>query len=233
MVKEVNYLTPYHWELLRFWREKYEYPIKLIPSYLKKTDKLLDIGCGDGKLTSLLANLVRTVYGIDNQARALAFSRILISNKNVILIKADATVLPFGNNEFDVIIAFDLIEHLSLEKRVEFILEVKRVLKVNGIFILTTPNRNNLRDLFWGKLLKSPYHYEEFNLDELRNFLLQHGFDIVREEGIYLPIPIPYIEHYARVVPFVYFFLILIPLGRICIRISETFLFVTKNRSDK
>lgn len=231
MVKNVDYTTPYHWELLRFWREKHEYPVRLLAPSINKTDKVLDLGCGDGKLTSVLASLAGEVRAADNQERALKFARILVDAANVEFTRLDLCApLPFKNGEFDMVTLFDVIEHLPPEKQTALFSEIERVLKPGGFFALTTPNRLNLKTLLWGRFVKSEYHEREFSFRELRDMAASAGFMPVSETGIYLQLPVPQIEHYARVIPFVYFFLFMLHAGRYLPALSETIFAVYRKK---
>lgn len=233
MSKNVDYTTPYHWEMLRFLREKHAYPIRLLAPYLKKTDKVLDLGCGDGKLTSLLAGRVGEVRAADNQERALKFARILVAAGNVEFTRLDlCSPLPFRDGEFDLVTLFDVIEHLAPGMQAALLREIIRVLKPGGLFAVTTPNRLNLRTLLWGRFLRSEYHEREFSFRELGELAESAGFEPVAKTGIYLQLPVPHIEHYARVVPFVYFFLFMIRAGGYLPALSETIFAVFRKKCD-
>lgn len=97
--------------------------------------KILDIGCGTNPLF-LVETKFKTKYGIDYSLKNIGFK------KNLILKKIDIgknTLLPFSNEFFDVITMLAVIEHINPKKIINIFKEIKRVLKFNGIFILTTP----------------------------------------------------------------------------------------------
>lgn len=223
-----GYEIPGHWIMSAFYDAKYRYPIELISPYLKKTDVVLDVGCGDGKLTSLLAKKVKEVYGIDKLRRPLEFAKLLIVSKNVFLKEGNALDIPYQDEMFDVITAFDVIEHISTSEVRLFLKEAKRVLRPRGLFILTTPNRDELRGRLWGHKINKK-HYFEFSLKEICKIIEDTGFEVANRKGIYIPLPIPYIEHYASVFPFRILFRFLIRLGRYYPTLCETILVVSKN----
>lgn len=109
---------------------------------LKDTDRMLEIGCGNGYYLSLLNRLdfKLNLIGIDNDKVALKNAKIYIKNKSVKLLYSDAESLPFPENNFDKIIMSEVIEHVENEERV--LKEAYRVLKPGGIFVLTTCNIN-------------------------------------------------------------------------------------------
>ena len=96
--------------------------IKLAKKYLRKSQKILDVGCGDMYITNKLIKEGYNVIGIDlSQPYHL---------------KMDATNMSFKDNSFDAVISFETIEHCNCVN------EIKRVLKPNGKFILSTPAPN-------------------------------------------------------------------------------------------
>lgn len=106
---------------------------------------LLDCGCWDGINTKKFGGIIGTkfLHGIElnrNKARE--------AQKNGIKVKiADLNrKLPYGNNSFDVIIAYHVIEHLVNVRL--FVSELRRVLKKNGYVIIGTPNLASWHNIF-------------------------------------------------------------------------------------
>lgn len=93
---------------------------------------VLDVGCGTGSAYPLLKEF-GTVIGVDNNHRAIEFAKQRGYKKVII---GDACDLPLDNEQFDLVVALDLIEHLSDEKT--FIDELVRVLKPGGVLFVTT-----------------------------------------------------------------------------------------------
>ena len=103
-----------------------------------KAERLLDIGCGDGNFTMLMAKTcgAKDVYGVDISEKGVEMAR-----KNGIKafkVDVDEERLPFDDNYFDLVTALEVIEHLFDPDH--FLEEVYRVLKPNGVFVLSTPN---------------------------------------------------------------------------------------------
>lgn len=193
---------PYHWFLPYFYAQKHERPLELIADLLNPTDAVLDLGCGDGRLTALLASRVQLVVGLDNQLLPLRFARLLIQAENVRLCRGDGKALLFRAGVFDTVTCFDMIEHIPQQQAQLLIREVQRVLRPGGLFILTTPNRESLHHRLRGHEL-NPKHYHEYTLPELCEALCAHGYVVKRTAGIYIPPPVlqSYLEHYANVFP--------------------------------
>jgi SAM-dependent methyltransferase len=95
---------------------------------------------------------------------------------------------PYESEYFDVILFCEILEHLT-EDPAHTISEINRVLKPNGICVLTTPNVNrfvNIRKLLLGENVYDQYsghgsygrHNREYTIDEARHLLTLHGFQI-------------------------------------------------------
>ena len=107
-----------------------------LKKYLKgKTGIALDIGCAGGLYSRLLNDLGFETYGVDTNEKFLDIAK---RNSKVNYILADAKNLPFRDNNFDVIIMLATLEHIT--ERENTLKEINRVLKQNGILILTVPN---------------------------------------------------------------------------------------------
>lgn len=104
--------------------------------------KLLDIGCADGRIGSQIIKSTKfQVYGVDSSNINVTKSKkqqIIASTQNV------EGKLNFKDNFFDLVFAGEIIEHLFDTKH--FLSEINRVLKPNGILIITTPNLAHLPD---------------------------------------------------------------------------------------
>jgi ubiquinone/menaquinone biosynthesis C-methylase UbiE len=97
--------------------------------------RILDIGCGSYPYFLESTNF-KEKYGIDPSLNILKFK-----NKNIFLKKIDITKqkLSFTDNYFDVVTMLAVFEHIDGEKLDSALREIKRVLKKDGIFIITTP----------------------------------------------------------------------------------------------
>jgi 2-polyprenyl-6-hydroxyphenyl methylase/3-demethylubiquinone-9 3-methyltransferase len=103
---------------------------------------ILDIGCGGGHLSNHLATMGHQLSGIDLSEPSLSFAKSQDTTHSVAYEKADACHLPFEENQFDVVCAMDLLEHVDHPKIV--IEEASRVLKPGGLFFFHTFNRTIL-----------------------------------------------------------------------------------------
>ena len=141
----------------------YNHPLIGIPSRLRvkrifkelgniKGKKLLDIGCEAGYITLKLAQKGALVTGIDlieEPIRALRHSlksQPLKIRQRIKLRVADATKLPFAADSFDIILATEVIEHITHLNR--FVKNTAKVLKPGGILLITFPNENLRQKLY-------------------------------------------------------------------------------------
>lgn len=161
----------YHWQQVSrnpfrfnaYVAARYDQVVKLVPR--QKNLRLLDIGCGDGVLLSLIGR--GQLYGVDTDQDSLDFAAVKVKAK---FVKAPAEKLPFSNNYFDGVIATEIIEHLS--KPALMLKEIKRVLRLGGLAIITTPVKQPGG-------LTDPLHRQEFTPRELK-LLCQKHFQRVR-----------------------------------------------------
>lgn len=171
---------------------------------------VLDIGCRWGtdlqKIASI--NTDAGITGIDISGDALTAARMsLKENRNVSLLKARGEDLPFRDNSFDLIISSEVIEHIKDVER--FIRSVRRVLKNQGVVIITTPSRFNYVTLV-GKVVPRKFknmlrryvyylpqsetdvdpHEYEYTPEEMKNMFEKNGFKVDKILGGVLRVPV-------------------------------------------
>ncbi len=131
---------------------------------------VLEIGTGTGYGIEVLARHARSFITIDKTEPQSELLRI----PNVEFRQATVPPLPFESNSFDAVVSFQVIEHIRRD--MQFVAEVSRVLRSDGIFIVTTPNAPM-------SLTRNPWHVREYRTDELKNLLMCH-FSSVESMGI-------------------------------------------------
>lgn len=129
---------------------------------------VLDIASGEGYGSSLIAIAAKSVVGVDIDELSVtnANDKYATKKKNLKFIQGSLTKIPLPDNSVDVITSFESIEHIS-EHEIAF-LEFKRVLKSNGVLIISTPDKYYYTDTS-GK--KNPYHIKEFYRSDFANIL--------------------------------------------------------------
>lgn len=133
---------------------------RLSLDYLNPEDRVLDIACGYGFGSAMLANKVGEVIGADLDAETLAIvAEKYKQQSNLTFQAANGLSMPFEDNSFDAIVSFETIEHLDADG---FLKEVQRVLQPGGRFIMSTP-QNAL-----GHVPINPHHLIEYSLEQIK-----------------------------------------------------------------
>jgi len=164
--------------------------LSFVQSYFKHK-VILDAGCGVGYGSHFIAeNGARWVLGVDVAETAIGYAANAYERDNLAFTATDCTLMGLKNHSFDMVCSLELIEHLAQPD--QYLGEVCRVLKPQGLYFMSTPNREvsarpNGR-ASWA------FHEHEFALEELHE-LLETYFCDVEIWGTYVPI---YEEHLVR-----------------------------------
>lgn len=126
---------------------------------------VLDIASGSGYGSSFLGTSAKKVYGVDVDQDAVAYAQKNYAADNVTFLKGDGTSIPLEDNAVDIVVSFETIEHI--EHYEVFMKEVKRVLKDDGMFILSTPNDTEFPET-------NHFHIHEFERKELENLVKKY-----------------------------------------------------------
>lgn len=121
--------------------------------------RVLDAGCGTGYGAAELAFSANHVIGLDVSNEALQFARRNCSIPSVTFVAASGACLPFRNASFDLVVAFEVIEHLRDYRA--FIDESARVLTKEGVFLVSSPNKLYYTESR-GATGPNPFHEHEF-----------------------------------------------------------------------
>ena len=146
-----------------------------------KGKKVLNIGCFIGYGETRIFSQAKEIIAIDSDEEALEFAHQSRFIPNAKFEKVDARRLPFSNATFDIVIAFQLIEHIPPTEVRKFLQEVSRVLKEKGLFFVVTPNRKFRLMPFQRPF--NPEHYQEFTAKGLLE-ILKPTFEDVQIKGV-------------------------------------------------
>jgi SAM-dependent methyltransferase len=135
---------------------------------LARHKKVLDVGCGSGYGTAELAHAARHATGLDPAAEAIEEARERFHNANLIYIRGASQALPFAAGSFHLVVAFEVIEHLT--DWPAMLNEARRVLAPGGQFIVSTPNKLYYEESR-RKTGPNPFHEHEFEFEEFRREL--------------------------------------------------------------
>lgn len=126
--------------------------------------KVLDLGCGSGYGVSLVAGQAKHVTGVDISPDAIRFARERYRGENVEFLQIlPDEALPFADDDFDVVLSFQVIEHVDNDAA--YLAEACRVLKPGGTLVLITPDRANR--LFPGQKPWNRWHVREYSSEQL------------------------------------------------------------------
>ena len=143
-------------------------------SELVKGKRVLDLACGEGYGSNILARDAAYVCGVDIDNGAIQHARSRYSRPNLEFVKASVTAVPVTEaSSFDVIICFEAIEHIDAHDAL--MLEVVRLLKPDGLFIVSTPNKAVYRV---GNEEPNPFHVRELTFEEFHALLMRHFPDV-------------------------------------------------------
>lgn len=140
-----------------------------VRSRLNPGDIVLDLGFGEGYGTSLLAPNCHEIVGVDVEQKVVDYANKRYRTDNCHFEKYHGQSLPFDENYFDIVVSFQVIEHIDDESG--FISEIYRVLKPGGRFLLTTPNKATR--LKPGQKPFNRFHKREYYSHELQKVLSQ------------------------------------------------------------
>lgn len=146
-----------------------------------KGKRVLDAGCGTGYGSAELAQCASGVIGVDIAAGAVEYARTNYPIPSLLFVQSSCTAFPFASHSFDLVVAFEVIEHLTGYR--QFLDECGRVLTPKGLLIVSSPNKRYYAETRAASG-PNPYHEHEFEsaemVEELRRvfpnvrFLLQN-----------------------------------------------------------
>ncbi len=125
--------------------------------------RVLDLGCGTGYGTALLAQQADSALGIDLSAEAIEYARQQFSSPQVAFQAADAVATSLPEKSFGLITAFEVIEHLS--DPAALLAEVQRLLTPDGLALISTPNSHYYAEQR-AQSGPNPFHVREFSAAE-------------------------------------------------------------------
>ncbi|TGE39972.1 methyltransferase domain-containing protein [Desulfosporosinus fructosivorans] len=138
---------------------------RFIKRYLNPKDVVLDAAAGYGYGTAFLSDYCKRIYGLDIALDNIKFANNSFVRDNLSFMEGNVTSLPFPEDLFDTYISFETIEHLLDSDVSLYLEEVLKVIKPNGLFIVSTPNREMRMHI------NNPYHIREYTFVEINNIL--------------------------------------------------------------
>lgn len=161
-------------------RDVLDLPIVLaIKNFMEnnKFEKVLDVGCGSGRIVKFLLDNGFDAYGCDINPIAVKMAKKLTGTDRIRLSPAEK--LPYKSNSLDLITSISVVEHLRLHQVDRFLEETLRILRPGGHIFVVTPNfaspLRHLQRKKWSGYL-DPSHINFYTPHRLAETLLRHGF---------------------------------------------------------
>jgi ubiquinone/menaquinone biosynthesis C-methylase UbiE len=140
--------------------------------------RVIDVACGEGYGTALLARSAVQATGVDVSAQAIEHARAAYASMpNARFVEGSCTDLPFDDASVDLAVSFETIEHIEPQER--FLDELARVLRPDGVLLLSCPNKLEYSDK---RAYRNEFHVKELYRDELAA-LVQARFPHARWYG--------------------------------------------------
>lgn len=151
-----------------WWHSRIRY---LFARQLAHGRRALDLACGNGFGTVLLAEVADSVVGADRAPEAIEVARQLNGAPRVRYEALSGGALPFADGAFDLVVCLETLEHLRAADQPGFVAELVRVLAPEGLLVLSTPDRD--AELAHGRLTgaPNPYHLHTPSAEELDTYL--------------------------------------------------------------
>jgi cyclopropane fatty-acyl-phospholipid synthase-like methyltransferase len=170
---ENDYLFPYHWTIDKIslsGMQYYGYLELSINMLLQKgVKKVLDVGCGDGRLCAELASKGIKVTGIDFSNNAIDHCKRLVPKARFICQDIlDPNALIDSHNYFDAISLIDVIEHVPPKYHSRLLKKIHYSLNIEGTMVLAVPSINYP--------LTNEQHYKHFSLNEIYQLIEGNGY---------------------------------------------------------
>lgn len=117
---------------------------KYIQKSIKRNSLVLEVGCGDGRSITNILNITKNIVGIDHDQKAVdRATKNFSSSPRVKILLASAENMPFNDKTFDAVLCIGTFSNFA-EKKLIILNEVSRVLKDDGIIIVSTYSENAL-----------------------------------------------------------------------------------------
>ncbi|MBV9009819.1 MAG: methyltransferase domain-containing protein, partial [Verrucomicrobia bacterium] len=132
-----------------------------IASDLAVEKTVLDLACGEGFGSALLAQTAHQVLAVDISEPTIIAASDKYRRENLKFVVGSATKLPIETASMDIVVSFETIEHVAQQHTM--LEEIARVLKPDGVLIVSTPEKEEYNS---PTISPNPYHARELSRDE-------------------------------------------------------------------
>lgn len=127
---------------------------------------VLDVACGEGYGSYLLAEAADTVAGVDISAETIARAKGKYRRPNLSFLQGSVLAIPLPDASMDLVVSFETLEHIAEHDML--LAEVRRVLRPGGVLCISTPDKRQYSDIP-GR--RNTFHVKELYRDEFAEML--------------------------------------------------------------
>lgn len=141
----------------------------LLACELARGKTVLDIACGEGYGSRMLADVAKSVSGVDISGETIERAAKKYPHPTLAFIQGSVTAIPLPDASIDLVTSFETIEHLAEQE--SMLREIRRVLRPDGVLIISSPDKRQYSDLTG---YNNEYHVKELYRDEFVDLLKRH-----------------------------------------------------------
>lgn len=169
----VRYHLPKHWVLDPTSMQGIDYYIytgialSLLPP---PPARVLDAGCGDGRVAAMMVDRGYDVVGVDSAETGLRWARTLVSHAR--FEQLDLRLLshrPEFQASFDAVVCIEVLEHIPPSDQMATLAAIAACLRAGGTLVLTVPSVN---------IPVTHWHYKHYTADEIQNMVMTVGLAV-------------------------------------------------------
>ena len=149
----------------------------LLARELARGRRILDVACGEGYGSDLLAEVADYVVGVDIIHEVVRHAQTRYRRPNLAFAAGDCAAIPLTNASIDIVVSFETLEHHDQHR--QMMQEIKRVLRPGGVVIISSPDRREYSEV---PGYQNPFHAHELDRREFARLLESH-FSQVRLVG--------------------------------------------------
>ena len=141
----------------------------LLAREMVRGQRVLDIACGEGYGSDLLASVAAHVIGVDIVPSVIQHAYRRYRRPHLEFVAGSCTAIPLAAQSVDVVVSFETLEHH--DRHDEMMREVRRVLRPAGLLIISSPDRREYSDV---PDYQNPFHVRELYREQFEALLASH-----------------------------------------------------------